>query len=354
MTTIWPITTISNISTTTTTTTTTNNYADAARIASLHAKYISITISGIISNVVLVLLIFLSRTLRTTPFFWNILNLCVFDSVIVMFVIPFGLDYELDWSWSYGEWTCKMWYAADFWHMLMAGTTISCICIDRIVATFETFISIKANVLRFVSIFLVTCPWLFLVTVCIPLLVVFENNESKLPSSTCFFQFHAMHMKTMAIVSLALPNSLMIVACTTMLFVYILKGGNWNRIPSNRASAEEVGLKLSVIAVWVVVTASLICWLPVTGLVFFTIFFDSKCKGFTWSDYMDVYLLQIMTSSLTPFLWIILPEVRHELAIWRYFISGFLRLRKNIPSSLAPSYQNETQDSETEIQDNTI
>ncbi|XP_033731915.1 octopamine receptor beta-2R-like [Pecten maximus] len=352
MTTTWPNTTIGNTSATTTSYH--GNNAESARIASLHAKYITISVSGIFSNVILVLLIFLSKTLRTTPLFWNILNLCVYDSVTVMFVIPFGLDYELDWSWSYDEWTCKMWYAADFWHMLMAGTVIFCICIDRIVAVLQTFISIKVKLLRFISIFLVTLPWVFLVAVCIPLLVVFEHPESKLPSTMCFFQFHDRHMMTVAFISLALPNILLIIACNLMLFVYVLRGGNWNKISSNREDTEEIRLKMSITAVWVVVAVSLLCWLPVTFLAFFSVLFRSKCKGFTWDDFTDVYLLQVMTSSITPFLWIILPEVRHELAVWRRFISGVLRFRNKPNDSLVPSYQTETDDNETEIQDNTI
>ncbi|XP_060065818.1 histamine H2 receptor-like [Ylistrum balloti] len=329
-----------------------DNLADSARVASLHAKYITISVSGILSNVFLTLLIFLSKTLRKTPLFWNILNLCVYDSVIVMFVIPFGLDYELDWSWSYGVWICKMWYAADFWHMLMSGIVLSCICIDRIVATLQTFIPIRVQVLRFISICLVTFPWIFLLTVCIPLLVAFENTESQMPSEWCFFQFHDKHTMTFAIISLALPNILLVVTSIVMLLVYILRGGNWNKIPSNRADAEEVRLKASIALVWVVVICSLVCWLPITCLVFFNLMFRSKCRDFTWEDYTNVYLLQVMTSSFTSFLWILLPEIRHELAVWRHFLSGIICLRNKTPDNLVTSYQAETYD-ETEIQDNT-
>ncbi|OWF54913.1 allatostatin-A receptor-like [Mizuhopecten yessoensis] len=350
MTTTWPSIPYVNTSTNYTDK---HGYDDPARFASLHAKYITISVSGIIFNVLLVLLILLSKTLRTTPLFWNILNLCLYDSVMVMFVIPFGLDYELNWSWSYGDWMCKMWFAADFWHMLMAGIALTCICADRIFASIQTVMSIRVKTLRLKSIFLVMFPWIFLVTVCIPMFVAFEDKESQNPSTFCFFQFHEKHMITLACISLALPNILLIIAVTIMLSTHILRGGNWRKIPSNRAYADEARLKLSVIAVWVAASINLLCWLPVTCVVFFSIIFESKCKGFTWDEYTNVYLLQVTSSSITPCLWIILPEVRQEVAIWRRFVSKIMHLRSKTSDSLVPSYQSDTYDDETEIQDNT-
>ena len=137
---------------------------------------IFLSILVILFNLILVYIILSSKELRRKPFFWNIISLCISDLVVGAFVIPIGLDYMTDDTWSFGHDLCKIWSITDTCHFSLSALILVTICLDRLLAKLQSVTPINQTTTKMVSIALTALPWFFLLVVCIPIMVIGERN----------------------------------------------------------------------------------------------------------------------------------------------------------------------------------
>lgn len=275
----------------------------------------------VVFNCMLLLVILTSRRLRTKPLFWNIISLTVSDLIVGLFILPIRLDYTDSRSWDHGITICKIWSVMDISHFSLSAMVVVSICSERILAKMETLTSIGPDHVRMLSMLVTVLPWGFLTLICLPVLIVGEENinwthENILfeQETHCTYILEASFFVPSVAVTYLLPAGILLVLVIAMVIVYVTKRTSWERLVTNTTDAERRSLRMSTTASLVVGMVTIIFWFPhiVLLLIYIT------CRDFSCmpdqSTFAVCYMLSISTSALSPFIWLLIVEVRETLA----------------------------------------
>ncbi|XP_069120550.1 histamine H2 receptor-like [Argopecten irradians] len=272
----------------------------------------------VVFNIVLLLVIFTSKNLRSKPLFWNIISLAISDLVVGLFVLPVRLEYTDALTWNHGLVICKIWSVMDISHFSLSAMILVSICSERILAKMETVTSIGTPAVKMLSILVTVFPWAFLLFVCLPVLIVGEENirYERMPhyGSMCNYVLESSFFIPSVTVMYILPSSILILVVVAMMGVYLIKGTAWERLNSNTTEAERRSLRLSTLASLIVGMVTIIFWFPYIVLLFIYV----TCREFSCLPHQVtsavIFMVSISTSAVTPLLWLLIVEVRETLA----------------------------------------
>ncbi|OWF54915.1 5-hydroxytryptamine receptor 1D-like [Mizuhopecten yessoensis] len=278
---------------------------------------IIICVFTVVFNLVLLLVILTSRSLRTKPLFWNIISLTISDLVVGLFVLPVRLEYTDAMTWNHGIAICKVWSVLDISHFSLSAMVLVSICSERILAKMETITSIGTQTVKMLSVVVTVFPWAFLLCVCLPVLIVGEENiryEKMIHfGSVCNYVLESSFFIPSVTVMYILPSSVLILVVVAMMCVYVIKGTAWERLNSNTTESERRSLRMSTVASLVVGMVTIIFWFPYIVLLFVYV----TCRDYTCLPSQVtsaiIFMVSISTSAVTPFLWLLIVEVRETL-----------------------------------------
>ncbi|XP_033731911.1 histamine H2 receptor-like [Pecten maximus] len=272
----------------------------------------------VIFNLALLLVILARRSLRSKPLFWNIISLAISDLVVGLFVLPVRLEYTDALTWNHGLVICKVWSVMDISHFCLSAMILVSICSERILAKMETITSISSQTVKMLSVILTVFPWAFLLFVCLPVLIVGEENiryETMVHyGSFCNYVLESSFFIPSVTVMYILPSTILILVVTAMVCVYVIKGTAWERLNSNTTAAERRSLRMSTVAALVVGMVTIIFWFPYIVLLFIYV----TCRDYSCLPNQVtsavIFMVSISTSAVTPLLWLLIAEVRETLA----------------------------------------
>ncbi|XP_060065813.1 histamine H2 receptor-like [Ylistrum balloti] len=272
----------------------------------------------VVFNLVLLLIILTSRSLRSKPFFWNIISLAISDLVVGLFVLPVRLEYTDALTWNHGIVVCKVWSVMDISHFSLSAMILVSICSERILAKVETITSIGTETVKILSILVTVFPWAFLLFICLPVLIVGEESiryETMVHyGSFCSYVLESSFFIPSVTVMYILPSSVLILLIIAMMCIYVIKNTAWERLNTNTTESERKSLRMSTIASLLAGMVTIIFWFPYIVLLFIYV----TCRDYSClpgqRTSVVIFMVSTSTSALTPFLWLLVVEVRETLA----------------------------------------
>ncbi|OWF49704.1 5-hydroxytryptamine receptor 2C [Mizuhopecten yessoensis] len=303
------------------------------RIMEIQARFIPIILVAIPANLGIIAIILSTKTLRTKAFFLGVLSISVFDLCNGMFVLPMSLEHQLHWNeWPHGESVCIIFQVIAISKTYMSALMTTVLCFERLLAKLQSVATIDGQKVTTLSRVLIALPWCIGILVCVPLIMMNREDMSNhfTHDEYCLFVLeNDFHLSIL--VMYLIPLGLLVLVPIAMMVVYKYKKSDWNRLSAETVEPEAVSLYMSTLCAWIVSLVYVAKYVPLTVVI--TLFImcargNSECP--LHSTYENAHTISLLSSAVTPFLWIITVEIRAILT------SLIARINKRLIGTVTP------------------
>ncbi|XP_013776225.1 trissin receptor-like [Limulus polyphemus] len=166
-----------------------NSIFSKAERAALIVAYTFVFFCCVFGNLLIMIVVFLHRRLRTVTNFF-LINLAVADLCVGVFCVFQNLSLYLMNSWPFGNFLCKMYHFIQSLTYTASITILMIICIERYMAIVHPLWSKHAVTLKRLRV-VIAFVWLICAVYCCPRLIIYGTAEIPSPSGTtieCFLQ----------------------------------------------------------------------------------------------------------------------------------------------------------------------
>ncbi|XP_077978798.1 5-hydroxytryptamine receptor 1A-alpha-like [Glandiceps talaboti] len=108
-----------------------NNARSLAYTLSVSILLVLIILATIVGNVLVIVTILATMTLRTNVSYWLLLSLALSDLLVAVLVMPFGLKQQVGDNLTSGETLCDIWIWLDVTCCTASILNVACIAVDR-------------------------------------------------------------------------------------------------------------------------------------------------------------------------------------------------------------------------------
>lgn len=230
-------------------------------------------------------------------------------------MIPIALEYDIEYSWKHSPIFCKIWMLADLNRFPLITFSISCLCAERIISRLGSVIPMKDKTVKIVTMLFMLLPWVL--TACTTTAWLVSEKDHSFGARYCIINIAEEQAYDFFIGVLIWPLACLIVILLLMLMTYTYRGNNWFLFNDNESFKQTELLSFT----WTVLTG-IVCVCNASFLAPFTFFLnvdlqclrDNCCDRFSsYTTFETTYGITMLTSSLTPYLWLILPDIRESI-----------------------------------------
>ncbi|KAK3518722.1 hypothetical protein QTP70_008911 [Hemibagrus guttatus] len=156
--------------------------------------YILVMVFGLLGNLG-ALYIFIFKTEQRSPSSVYILSLAVVDTIFLC-VLPFRIHYHLNGNnWIFGTVVCRLTGTLFFSNVYISIAFMSCICVDRYLATAHPHTYLRLRNTR-CAVIVSACMWMFGGTVILTFMFTFPDMHNTEEKTSCFENFSEDEWKT--------------------------------------------------------------------------------------------------------------------------------------------------------------
>ncbi|KAK3087718.1 hypothetical protein FSP39_009583 [Pinctada imbricata] len=269
-------------------------------------------------NLILLVTILSNRALRRSMFYWNIISLCICGLFSGFIIVPFTTNkFHLE-KWLHGGEFCQVFALLDYTQVALPGTIFICMQIDR-------FIKLRMRGrptinlgCRIVQTILFVFPWLFILVVCVPLLVVGKSDYGRIfqrfQEEYCFHILKREYYKILLYMMLFGPISLLIVFSIVSFINLKLTESKWKRMSEAESKSRDLDSTRSTSKTTIIATVIFVLfWLPFVGtLLTIQICSTLRKRGCFPKEivYLASYSCGAMASYMRQIPWFLLPDMR--------------------------------------------